>query len=386
MNDIDEILKAIKSKSTAHDETLESSLESADEIEEIVENFVDDTPENISGVDGEEELAAENEDGDVSLEILSHFSTEPIEDAGEFITNNRATDNSFAGYAEQPEDITVIEKKLREASTPKKNSRGKKQIKHSKIGTVIRLIKVNSKSKPKSQRNYVVGMFTIAASLITIGFAMLFSLFSPAGILNAIKITPLILVYFGLEVAINIIAHRSVRIRFNGYALLICGSLIVLTFLMSLLTLIVGNTYNDRYFLQEKFSKEIEADFFQRLSDFDNIANVDVEVVLYDDDLQKYWNQTYIKESDSVNVTFHFTKSPNSVFAFAEECQQIVAVINESGYLFENIKFIADDSINRMQLSLNGYYQLNLSAAEMTSMVGYVGLDVIADVPDLEDE
>ncbi len=378
MTDIDEILKDIREKTSG-------SIDDHDGYPAETEDNIYSGSESFTRINNE--LSADyNIENDFEVLNTEMFSKASNNDAGAEITEEQQLTEKLRSVSSQKNGSYVTPRGSPVRGSPVRGSPVREKIKHhNRFSAFIRMLRVNSKSKPKQRRTYIVGMFTVAASLITMGAAMLASLFSPAGLLNALKITPIILVFFGIEIVINIIAHKSTQIRFNGYALIICLTLIAFTFAMSAVSLVTQNKYDDRYYVQEKLAREIEAVLYEDFQNITDVQSVEANVVLYGDELVKYWDSTYIKENDTVDLKVKIIPPSSGVHDFAVKCEEMLQIIEKSGYLFKNVLFEADDGIKHFQVQLDGYYQTGLTAAELTPMVGYVGMNIEADIPDLED-
>ncbi len=254
-----------------------------------------------------------------------------------------------------------------------------------------RFAKPQEKSVRRSspRRRYVyVGTFSAALSLIVMGIAMTVSLFSPAGIVGAFKIAPIMLVFLGIETAAAVVIGKNVRLRFSLKSIILTFSLIAVTFVMSLIS--IGNTVTDgeHVYAEERLRNMLLQEIRREVSSV-NIRDADAQVLLYGENVEAYRTPADLGESDIINLRFSFSHLQGSVLEFSEECREIMDLLARppfSGYKLGEVTFVSDDGGNRYSLTLNWLYQSELETAEIVPLVGYFGEDVEADIADLTDE
>ena len=84
---------------------------------------------------------------------------------------------------------------------------------------------------------YVIGILSGAASLIFMGLMLLISLVSsPIGVLSAIKLSPLILVFLGAEILFAIFRKKTLRIRIDIKSMIVIASLIVISAVLAVVS------------------------------------------------------------------------------------------------------------------------------------------------------
>lgn len=243
---------------------------------------------------------------------------------------------------------------------------------------------VAARAKVRKRPRYLVGGLSAALSLIVIGIAMIVSLFSPTGILSAFKLAPIALVLLGVEIAVNIIARKSTRILFDLRSLLLCLAMILITFLMSLISLVTTTTGGDRFYAEARLQNKLSQQLSSSLVTYDNIRKIDIDINLYGENPDSYNELSDLEDTDIINMIVNYQKAPTSVYEYADECRSVMNELAKLDYAFGSITFIADDEINRFSLVLEWNYQKDMTTAELVSLVGYYGENLEVDIPDLE--
>ncbi len=239
-----------------------------------------------------------------------------------------------------------------------------------------------------SRRRYVyVGTLSAALSLVVMGIAMMISLFSPAGIIGAFKIAPVMLVFLGVEIGLAVFLNRGVRLRFSKKSLLVTASLLVITFCMSLISIANTVTGGERGHAEDRLRNMLAQEIRREISP-ENIRDVEIEILLYGENPAAYNALTDLQDSDVIHLSVQYARVQESAYQFAEDCRKIMDVLEKppfQSYRFGEVSFAADDGGNRYSLELNWMYQSKLPAAELAPLVGYYGNDVATDIPDLAD-
>lgn len=239
-------------------------------------------------------------------------------------------------------------------------------------------------AKPK--RKYVyVGTLSAALSLVVMGIAMIVSLFSPIGILGAFKLSPIMLVFLGIDVFFAVILNRNVRIRFNVKSLILTVALLLITFLMSLISVNNSVTEGERAHAEDRLCNMLSRELQQKLPT-ENIRDVEIEICLYGDNPNAYSALTDLQDTDLINLSVEYAKIQENTYRFAADSRRILDALEQLPYRFGSIDFTADDGGNRYTLALSWLYQSELNTAELVPLVGYYGEDVVSDIPDLADE
>ena len=217
------------------------------------------------------------------------------------------------------------------------------------------------------------------------GIAMIISLFTLSGILNAAKITPIILVFLGAEILLNLLLRKRKNLVPDLKSLILCGGIVIFTFLVSLISLATSGEYNDRYYIEKRIENQIGAEFFEYLGTDTNIKSVDIDLEIADTDVGGYKSADDVKNTDSLSIRINFETSQKSVTEFASDCHRILGQLSETDYLFKKISFEADDSINHFSAQLDGMYQLDLTVQQIASMTNFFGSSIEEDIADVTD-
>ncbi|MCM1333805.1 MAG: hypothetical protein NC084_01510 [Bacteroides sp.] len=240
--------------------------------------------------------------------------------------------------------------------------------------------------KPAPKRKYVyVGTLSASLSLIVMGIAMIFSLFSPIGILGAFKLAPIMLVFLGVEVLLAVVLNRNVRLRFHKRSIVLTVALLAVTFLMSLISVNNSVTEGERAHAEDRLCNMLSHELRDQLP-AENIRNVGIEMFLYGDDPNAYNALTDLEDTDLINLSVEYAKIQENTYRFAEDSRRILDALGALPYRFGEIDFVADDGGNRYSLELSWLYQSDLTTAELVPLVGYYGEDVVSDIPDLIDD
>lgn len=239
--------------------------------------------------------------------------------------------------------------------------------------------------KPPRRRYHYIGTFSAAASLILMGIAMTFSLFSPTGILTSLKVAPLMLVFLGIEIGLAIFINRSARIRYNLKSLILTFSLIVLSFVMSLISVSNSVTGGERYYAEERLQNMLEREISREIS-HDTVKDVGIEIHIYGDNPAEYDSINDLKDSDVIDLEIKYINAQVTMYEFASNCRRIMDSISKMPYNFGSVNFTADDDINSYRLEINWLYQQDFSTTELVPLINYFGNDIVMDIPDLSDD
>lgn len=237
----------------------------------------------------------------------------------------------------------------------------------------------------KKRRAFRIGTLSSIASLVFMGIAMSVSLFSPAGILGAFRLSPIMLVFLGLEIALSVFVNKNTRLRFDPKSLILTVSLIAVTFTMSIISVTYSVTGGERHYAQERLQNMLAREIHSAIPS-ENVRDVEIQILLYGENPEAYDTIRDLKDSDTINLKVIYTNAQMSTFEFAENCRNIIEGLSDMPYNFGEVGFLADNEENRYSLSLNWLYQSDLSAVELVPLVNYFGDDIVLDIPDLVDD
>lgn len=284
-------------------------------------------------------------------------------------------------------DEQSFEEAIREMEKPPQAEPPEEQLPEPTLPPLIKPEKPVSPEEParKRRKAYIIGTYSAALFLIVMGIAMIISLFTPSGILNAAKITPIILVFLGAEILLNLLLRKRKNLVPDLKSLILCGGIVIFTFLVSLISLATSGEYNDRYYIEKRIENQIGAEFFEYLGTDTNIKSVDIDLEIADTDVGGYKSADDVKNTDSLSIRINFETSQKSVTEFASDCHRILGQLSETDYLFKKISFEADDSINHFSAQLDGMYQLDLTVHQIASMTNFFGSSIEEDIADVTD-
>ncbi len=280
-------------------------------------------------------------------------------------------------------EISASEEALRESS--EKVERMKQEIKaeNEQLNIKFTQVKLTQQPRPPQKRKYhYVGTLSAAASLILMGITMTISLFSPTGILTALKFAPLMLVFLGLEVGLAVFRNRSVRLRYNAKSLILTFLLVTVTFVMSLISASNTAAGGERHYAEERLQNMLEREISNEISD-DFVKDVVIQIHLYGDDPSEYDSIKDLEDSDVIDLGIHFVDADITMYEFAGNCRDIMNSLMKMPYNFGMVSFIAEDDINSYRMDVNWLYQSDFSATELVPLINYFGNDIVMDIPDL---
>ncbi len=237
---------------------------------------------------------------------------------------------------------------------------------------------------PKKRYHYV-GTLSASLSLIMMGIAMTISLFSPTGVITALKVAPLMLVFLGLEVGYAMIRNRTARLRYNLKSLILTFLLVIVTFVMSLISVTNTATGGERHYAEERLNNMLSREISEAMP-LENVRNVEIELHLYGDDPSEYEDIEDLEDSDIIDLNITYIDADVTMYEFASNCRRILDSLSTMPYNFGSINFIADDDINSYHMEINWLYQSDFSATELIPLVHYFGNDIVMDIPDLSDD
>lgn len=285
---------------------------------------------------------------------------------------------------EAEEDITVTE--LKKSSD--EVERLKDEIKQENEQLDIKFAEVRNSRKPrpvKKRKYFYIGTFSAAASLIFMGIVMCISLFSPVGIMGALKFAPIMLVFLGIEILLAVIANRSARLKYNAKSLVLTILLVGVTCVMSIISAANSATGGERYYAAQRIENMLSREISEAVPS-DIIRNVAIELQLHGSDPYAYENISDLEAGDVINLEITYIDAQVTMYEFATNCRKVMDGLKNMPYNFGTLDFVADDEINRYHIEINWLYQSDFSPAELMPLVNYFGNDIVLDIPDLTDD
>ena len=250
------------------------------------------------------------------------------------------------------------------------------------------------KSKKPFLRRYAVGMLTAPLTLITLGVTLLITLISGGSPMNVVKVLPLALVYLGLEILFNLFVRRSGKILLEQNSMIFTAGIafVVLCLSIPFMTGTAGDNaaqLDARATVEQSISAQACEKFKTAVSASDYshyIRSVEAEAAVKGLNTDLYKSIDNLQSGDQINVTIILRETPAKTEEFVEICRGIIPSVREAGVPVNKLMFICDDPVAGMSLTLDGTFELDLSAEEMEKLASYVSTSYYeqADVEDLE--
>lgn len=317
--------------------------------------------------------------------VICENSEEAVEEYTETKEETAETEISCEIPREQPEeDITV--KALKKSSDEVERMKAEIKQENEQLDIKFAEVRNNRQPRPVTRRKYFyIGTFSAAASLIFMGIAMTFSLFTPVGILGAFKLAPVMLIFLGIEILLAVIANRSARLKYNIKSLILTIFLIGITCIMSVISVTNSVTGGERYYAAQRIENMLSREISESIPS-DIIRNVTIELQLHGSDPFVYEDISDLEDGDVINLEITYIDAQVSMYEFASNCRRVMDGLIEMPYNFGTLNFIADDEINSYRMEINWLYQSDFSPTELMPLVNYFGNDIVIDIPDLIDE
>lgn len=240
-------------------------------------------------------------------------------------------------------------------------------------------------AKPQPEKKVYIGIYSCAASLILMGLALYFSLSSPLGAMNALKVAPLMLVFLGLELFARILLSRKNKLVLSVNNILLTLFLVGICSVLTIISAINSTSDNERFYVTERIQNIARTSLGEEIVN-KNIKSIEVTADLYEEDLMTYTSPSKLGVGDKLSVTVYFAENDMTIRQFASECRNIMDDMEELNYPYEKVRFIADDSINRYTLELDWLFQSDYSAEKLSGFVNYFGDNILdSDIPDIDD-
>ena len=243
----------------------------------------------------------------------------------------------------------------------------------------------HERPKPTPEKKVYVGIYSCAASLILMGIALYFSLSSPLGAMNALKVSPFMLVFLGIELFARIIANKRSKLILSVKNILLTLFLIGISSVLTVISAVNSTSENERSYVTERI-RNIARDTIGNNIGNNNIKSIEVTADLYEENLMSYDSPSDLGIGDKLSVTLYFDDADMTIRQFAQSCRNIMDDMEELNYPYEKVIFIADNGINRYSLNIEWLFQSDYSAEKLSGYVNYFGDNILdSDIPDIED-
>lgn len=302
------------------------------------------------------------------------------------VTGADEADEAITFEAEFKDEAPEEEETVREGLNKIEQMKKEIAIENEQLEIKFAEVRKTETAVPAQRRRYYyIGTLSAALSLILMGIAMTVSLFSPVGVLSALKVAPLMLVFLGLEIGYAVFRNRNARLRYNLKSLILTFSLVVVTFVMSLISVTNTATGGERHYAEERLRNMLSREISSAMP-LSNVRDVDIELHLYGSDPTVYETIKDLEDSDSIDLEITYINAQVTMYEFASNCRRIMDSLAVMPYNFGTINFIADDDINSYRMEINWLYQSGFSTTELLPLINYFGNEIVMDIPDLADE
>lgn len=239
--------------------------------------------------------------------------------------------------------------------------------------------------KPMPEKKAYIGIYSCAASLILMGIALYFSISSPLGAMNALKVAPLMLVFLGLEIVGRLVVNKKKRLVLSVKNILLTLFLIGISSILTIISAVNSTSENERAYVTERIRNIARNSIGSKVLN-KNIKSIEVTADLYEENLMSYISPSELGIGDRLNVSLYFADNDMTIRQFASSCRDIMDDLKELGYPYGEVKFITDDGINRYTLDLDWLFQSEYSAEKLSGYVNYFGDNILdSDIPDIDD-
>ncbi|GHU59393.1 hypothetical protein FACS1894133_6080 [Clostridia bacterium] len=230
-----------------------------------------------------------------------------------------------------------------------------------------------------------IGIVSAAISLVILGGAALYGMFSPAGAIYSLRFAPLVMIVIGVEILVRKYGggrNAEVMLRFDKASKTIIGWCLLFSLALTAVSMIYGDSGERRSMLANRFTIGLE----NRIVDIagkdgvPQLSEVSLNLILSDSGLGGY--VTNIKDTDEVSVRIAFADPPPSVSAFASDVYTLLAIMRKLGIRPDTAEFIYDDVYGRVSASLNTRLESEFTANQIALRTVYRMTGFVNDIPD----
>lgn len=242
----------------------------------------------------------------------------------------------------------------------------------------------NPPEAPPPKPLWRLGLPAAGASLVFMGIVLAVSLGRPRGVLEAFRLSPVILIFLGVELiaAFVLVLCRKVELRAVGAGFGACFGIILVCCALAMVSVSLTDSGLSRELLEKRYTEELQNALYSGLAD---IHEVGVTVELYGESAA-YGGLESIEESDRLEAYIKLAV-PGSLMDFAADCRAALDVLEGLPVSFGEILLEADDGRNMLFVRLSGKLHMGLSAEEIAHMTYYFIDEAIElDLADLQEE
>lgn len=209
----------------------------------------------------------------------------------------------------------------------------------------------------------------MGASLVVVGISLIVSLFSSAFSVELLsKLSPLILVFLGIEVLIQNFFNKTGKIKYDFLSGVVCFLLISGSVVAYSVPYALSYYGPQREYLERRLSDEAEETCYAVLS-AENISSMNMSVHLYPAQDDKVVALNALKGNGKIYAHFELPDDFASPAEFSQTCKGIADKLVSTNLPFSQIQFESSDEDNSYSLSLSDKFQHNMTAQEMEALI-----------------
>lgn len=223
-----------------------------------------------------------------------------------------------------------------------------------------------------------VGTISLGLSLILIGSLVIYALFNPNfSPLTVAKFAPFLLIVIGLEIILSSLFHREGRVKYDFLSVFICAILIITSLAASVIPVAFRYSVGQEQ-IEQRLTRSLSDDIYDRTATMPNVVNCEVSVYhlnFYGDDLQSFlhsdldYEQIRQEELYDSQIYFSLKGDYGDASAFALAVREVLDGLTDVLPANARVHFDYDTAQRHASLAVNGRYQANYSAADLTERV-----------------
>lgn len=218
-----------------------------------------------------------------------------------------------------------------------------------------------------------VGTITMGLSLIVAGLVSVYGLINPNfDIITIAKLSPLILVFIGIEIIIAYFWGKGQKLRYDWLSGFICFLLITASLGFAVATPLVKYYGPDRHRTEERLSQEIYDSYYGRLKGIEKISGMSVYVSLNGIEYDKEMTSSDLSTGDNVRLRISLMEGYKTKQEFAKDVKEILGRLGNVNIL-DYLSFESDGDELSFSLQLNDKFVMDMSAEKLAERVEVYG-------------
>lgn len=221
-----------------------------------------------------------------------------------------------------------------------------------------------------------IGTMTLGVALIVTGIAALLTFFIPGfDVVTALRLTPLILVFLGIEILAQYFTHKGEKLKYD----LLSGFVCILLIAAGVFGMAAPTLYEyygpKRQGLERRLAAELEDACYEQLPDGSDVSYLHINLQLGFRTLDYGMTYADLTAEDTVSVIVEFAGADGSREDFAAACRLTLDAIQRVDFRPETVHFSASDDERDWSLSVGNPTTNRLSAAELAERVSLYEFD-----------